>query len=830
MATGTTEVTPIKVGSETPETPATPETDLNDHDFGKKINLSVIKEQEKKSNFWIYVYCLLAVTILMIILNCVLIGLLVSKKDDDDNNYNNNDESISVDTIEGFDNYLKSHCILHIDTDSAEEMDPFGEGITVIRNPIDIPSPINIAYTPLINDTSGSIEYFDNLDSNGNLVAKPLCQTDFDNSTYTMKGNNYAFDTNLCEFPLPSWMTEEDILSLPRRTEKITHRIVLTTVEVVAELESGHTFEFFTYNATIPGPPIRVRVGDWIDLTLINPNTSAHEHSVDFHGMSGPGGGAVSLRVNPGEVARTIWQAIIPGMFIYHCASGWISYHISKGMYGAIIVEPENGLPYSDMDVYLGQNELYLHYPLINNMATKFAIPKPNIHNEFDTIKERYELDDVVMLNGAPFALVHNPIITFVGSIVRAFIVSGGPNTLSSFHIIGDHFDRVWLHADFNTSPQQNIQTTTVPPGGCSVTDWRHDTPGEFIFVDHALTRAFVKGNLGIIRACNRNDTKCINWSSGSSVGNKYCCNPQRYSNNSDIDILTGNDDCVFCPWSRTDISGKDTNEETDEIYNYLHEQCKVDSDNTRFDKSNVKWQGDESRYNDTVSEVINDWRKNRYPGIDQWSLSDDLQLADAMVGNPRRVIANYSNDDDETESFDGKPCIVNAGSDDSMSIYYIINNDGDGFISITTLRSNLIDGGWIAFGRGGDGISTMKDSHIIAVLFDYDDNIEVVNLYIQGYETPILDNNDDNLIFPASNISLNIINDEISFMFNVSSGDWIESSSALSTIPLIIGMGEISDDQLDFEQMNKHFDKDILYFNSQSTQCLLGGDQISTI
>ena len=129
-----------------------------------------------------------------------------------------------------------------------------------------------------------------------------------------------------------------------------------STNEVVAELEEGHTFEFFTYNATVPGPPLRVRVGDWVDVTLINPATSRHEHSVDFHAVSGMAGGASALRVAPGERARTIWRAIIPGMFIYHCASGWASDHVAKGMYGAIIVEPEEGLPYSDLDIFIGQS------------------------------------------------------------------------------------------------------------------------------------------------------------------------------------------------------------------------------------------------------------------------------------------------------------------------------------------------------------------------------------------------------------------------------------------------------------------------------------------
>eukprot|EP01084_Bolivina_argentea_P120520 213650_1 len=340
----------------------------------------------------IIIYMLLVIIAILIIVSCVLIAYIVKSYNniEDDNivDFRSNNTNIPVHLIEGLDNYLKQHCVLHQDTYEGEGMDKKGEGITVIRNPVDIPSPININYSPLINNITNKIEYYPNRDINGNLVAKPLCQTDFDTSTYTMKNNDYVFDTRTCEYPLPSWMNESDILNLPRRYKSITHRVTITTVEVVAELEPGHSFEFFTYNGTVPGPPLRVRVGDWIDLTLINPNTSNHEHSIDFHAMSGPGGGAVSLRVLPGQQARTIWQAIYPGMFIYHCASGWVSDHISKGMYGAIIVESAKGFPYSDMDVFLGQGELYLNYPLINNKGTKFAIPPQNLHNTFDPKKK----------------------------------------------------------------------------------------------------------------------------------------------------------------------------------------------------------------------------------------------------------------------------------------------------------------------------------------------------------------------------------------------------------------------------------------------------------
>eukprot|EP01084_Bolivina_argentea_P282664 483903_1 len=372
----------FKEYGKTPRTPKTP-IEFNSLDVE---NQNARQSQSSGKQSKILVIALLVIIVILLVI-CIVLAV-------DTYNFRSNvrekSDTIPLNLIQGLDTYLASHCVLHRDTMEGELQDRNGEGITVIRNPVEISLPINVHYTPLINDITGEIEYFSNLDPNGNLVPIPLCQTDFDTSTYTMKNNRFTFDPSGCEFPLPSFLNETDILNLPRRSEPITHRITLTTVEVVAELEEGHTFEFMTYNATVPGPPIRVRVGDWIDLTLINPNTSIHEHSIDFHAMSGPGGGADSLRVWPGQRARTVWQATLPGMFIYHCASGWASDHISKGMYGAIIVEPEFGLPYSDMDIYLGFGELYLHYPLVNNMATRFARPPPNLHNEFDTIKELY--------------------------------------------------------------------------------------------------------------------------------------------------------------------------------------------------------------------------------------------------------------------------------------------------------------------------------------------------------------------------------------------------------------------------------------------------------
>ncbi len=126
------------------------------------------------------------------------------------------------------------------------------------------------------------------------------------------------------------------------------------------------------------------------------------------------------------------------------------------------------------------------------------------------------------------------------------------------FVVASGSFDRVWLHGDLSTTPQQNIQTTTIPPGGCAIADWRHDTPGTFIFVDHA----FVRGNIGIIIACDVNDNGCLSGESAGSYNRKCTCAPDRYVNNEDP--LIDNDDFKYSK----------VYDETDEIYSYLDELC----------------------------------------------------------------------------------------------------------------------------------------------------------------------------------------------------------------------------------------------------------------
>eukprot|EP01083_Nonionella_stella_P217290 780223_1 len=158
------------------------------------------------------------------------------------------------------------------------------------------------------------------------------------------------------------------------------------------------------------------------------------------------------------------------------------------------------------------------------------------------------------------------------------------------------------------------------------------------------------------------------------------------------------------------------------------------------------------------------------------------------MIGNKRNT--TYERDGDYG-SFDNSPCIIQV---DSIIIWYSINRNGEGEISISTLRSNFIKGGWISFGRGGDGISAMTDSHVITVLFnnigiDNDDGSNIVfqQQYNREYGIPELDTSKSK--FPISNPSLIIGDDDVKFDFNILTGDWIKSSSGSSTVPMVVAV-----------------------------------------
>ena len=268
--------------------------------------------------------------------------------------------------------------------------------------------------------------------------------------------------------------------------------VYLEAVELVGELEPGASFVYFTFNGTVPGPMIRVMVGDSVNIHFTNLAANTMEHSVDFHAVTGPGGGASLTHVQPGQTLSFHFKALVPGVYVYHCASPNVPTHISKGMYGLIVVEPPGGLSPVDAEFYLMQGEIYA--------STRKGTPG---HILFDTNRLLQEDPSHVVFNGRVGSLTDpgRSLNAATNSTVRVFMGVGGPSLASSFHVIGCIFHRLYSEGGLMTAPNLGVQTTTVAPGGATVVEIDMSVPGKFLIVDHALTRTFNKGAQALLVA-----------------------------------------------------------------------------------------------------------------------------------------------------------------------------------------------------------------------------------------------------------------------------------------------------------------------------------------
>ena len=219
-------------------------------------------------------------------------------------------------------------------------------------------------------------------------------------------------------------------------------------------------------------------------------------HNIDLHAVTGPGGGATSSLVAPGHEKVFSFKTLNPGLYVYHCATAPVGMHIANGMYGLILVEPEGGLPPVDKEYYIMQGDFY----------TKGAYGEQG-NQPFDMNKAIKEQPDYVVFNGKVGALTGDKALTAKkGETVRIYMGNGGPNLVSSFHAIGEIFDRV--HVEGGDLINKNVQTTLIPAGGAAIVEFKVDVPGTFILVDHSIFRAFNKGALGMLKVEGAEDKK----------------------------------------------------------------------------------------------------------------------------------------------------------------------------------------------------------------------------------------------------------------------------------------------------------------------------------
>ena len=265
--------------------------------------------------------------------------------------------------------------------------------------------------------------------------------------------------------------------SLDRKQSK-TVQIELEAVEVISKIAPNILYHYWTFNKTVPGPFLRVREGDNVELSLHNDKTSSHSHAIDLHAVTGPGGGKDVTEVEPGETKTLKFKASTAGLYVYHCAAGNPATHIANGMYGLILVEPKQGLSKVDHEFYIMQGELY----------TKGSLGKKGFQ-KFNARKMINERPEYIVFNGRTGALVgEGQLNAKVGDKIRLFIGNAGVAKISSFHVIGEIFDTVYPEAAIS-NPLKNVQTTLVPAGGASMVEFKVDYPGNYVLVDHALAR-----------------------------------------------------------------------------------------------------------------------------------------------------------------------------------------------------------------------------------------------------------------------------------------------------------------------------------------------------
>ncbi len=265
--------------------------------------------------------------------------------------------------------------------------------------------------------------------------------------------------------------------------------VELDVVEKDMEISEGVTYTFWTFGGTVPGSFIRVRQGDTVEFRLRNMPDSKMPHNIDLHGVTGPGGGAAASFTAPGHQTQFTFKALNAGLYVYHCATAPVGMHIANGMYGLILVEPPEGLPKVDREFYVMQGDFY----------TKGKYREKG-HQDFDMEKAIDEHPTYVLFNGREGALTNDKALQAkTGENVRLYVGNGGPNLISSFHVIGEIFDKVWYEG--GTRYNENVQTTLIPAGGAAMMEFHMEVPGSYVLVDHSIFRAFNKGALAILKA-----------------------------------------------------------------------------------------------------------------------------------------------------------------------------------------------------------------------------------------------------------------------------------------------------------------------------------------
>lgn len=270
----------------------------------------------------------------------------------------------------------------------------------------------------------------------------------------------------------------------PAPSRERVQRIRLEISHTVISVDSGVPYEAWTFGGRVPGPVLRARVGDTVDFTLVN--RAIMPHSMDFHAAEiAPS--KYYVNVMPGDSIHYRFVARVPGVFMYHCGTAPVAAHIANGMYGAFIVDPPAPRP-AAAEFVLVQSEFYL--------TPRDSAGHPRVL-AWDKVLD--QSPDYVVFNGRAAQYARHPLVVAPNELLRLYVVNAGPNRVSSFHVVGGIFDRVFLDGS-TTMPLTGIQTAMVPVGGGGIFEIRLKEAGTYPFVTHAFADA-TKGAVGMLEA-----------------------------------------------------------------------------------------------------------------------------------------------------------------------------------------------------------------------------------------------------------------------------------------------------------------------------------------
>jgi len=250
----------------------------------------------------------------------------------------------------------------------------------------------------------------------------------------------------------------------------------------------GYVVNAWTFGCTVPGPVIRVKVGDTVRIHLKNPATNTMAHSIDFHASQVAWNDEMTS-IQPGEEKLYEFTADYAGVWMYHCGTAPALEHIANGMYGMLIVEPKAGLPKIDHEFAIVQSEWYIDGQGVPASYAKAAAPAP--------------APDFVVFNGVANQYKDHPLEVGTGQTVRFFLLDAGPDIDSSFHIVGTIFNSV-IKEGVQLSPDNagswGSQAVDLSPAQGAIVQLTPAEDGLYPIVTHAFN--FVgRGALGLLQA-----------------------------------------------------------------------------------------------------------------------------------------------------------------------------------------------------------------------------------------------------------------------------------------------------------------------------------------